>query len=84
MVDIVEREGVILLSGVFDMKIDNNRVVYVKKKKDNVYKQIESMPQGYTSIEKKKYLYNLYNNILKKLSESSENKKEEDINQKFY
>ena len=83
MVNITEKDGVILLSGEFDMKIDNNRVVYVKKRQDNIYKRIEEIPQGYTSEQKKKYLYGLYVAILRKLNEAQE-QTQENKNQNFY
>ena len=83
MVNITEKDGVILLSGEFDMKIDNNRVVYVKKSQDNIYKRIEEIPQGYTSEQKKKYLYGLYVAILRKLNEAQE-QTQENKNQNFY
>lgn len=86
MANITEKEGVILLSGMFDMKIDNNRIVYVKKKNDTIYKKVEQLPQGLTSDDKKRYLYNFYNGVVKKLNESGEQQREqkEDINHKFY
>lgn len=83
MVNITEKDGVIILDGYFDMKIDNNRIVYIKKKKDNIYKKIEEIPQGFTSEQKKKYLYQLYSAILKKLNEEKE-QLQENKNQNFY
>ena len=83
MVNITEKDGVIVLDGYFDMKIDNNRIVYIKKKKDNIYKKIEEIPQGFTSEQKKKYLYQLYSAILKKLNEEKE-QLQENKNQNFY
>ncbi len=69
MVNIHEKDGVFTLEGTsFDLKIDNNREIYIKKKSDSKFIGINSqIEKGYTSDEKKKYLYNLYVEINNKL-----------------
>ena len=62
MVNIQEKDGIFILDGEnFDLKIDNNRIVYVKKKGDKHFNSIDvKLDVGYTSEEKKRYLYNFY------------------------
>jgi len=71
MVSIHEKEGSIILeSDDFDLKIDNNRKIYVKDKGSNIFNYInQDLPRGYISQEKKKYIYNLYLLILKRREE---------------
>lgn len=70
MVNITEREGIFYLEGQdIDIKIDNNRKIYVKKNKDNSYTHIGTLEVGYTGEEKKKYMYNLYNQLVERKSE---------------
>lgn len=62
MVNITEEDGIFILEGNdFNLKIDNNRKIYVKKKLEKKYESIGiELDVGYNSQEKKKYLYNLY------------------------
>jgi len=71
MVNIIERDGIITLDGqFFDLKIDNNRLIYIKNKKDTQFKSIgEEVEQGLSSVEKKQFLYELYTKILQKLQD---------------
>jgi len=71
MVNIVERDGIITLDGqYFDLKIDNNRLIYIKKKGMNQFKSIgEEVEQGLSSQEKQQFLYELYTKILQKLQD---------------
>lgn len=69
MVNIIERDGVITLDGQdIDIKIDNNRKIYVRKKSGS-FTNIGTLEVGYTSEEKKKYIYNLYNQLIERKSE---------------
>lgn len=66
-----------LESDDFDLKVDNNRIIYVKKKTDSSFKSIGSeIPRGYTTEEKKKFIYSLYQMVLARKSELHEMKKE--------
>lgn len=71
MVNIIEKDGIILLdSEEFDMKIDNNRIIYVKNKKEKFYRSIDDeLEIGMTSHEKKKYLHELYTLMIRKMRE---------------
>ena len=57
--------GNIILEGEqFDLKIDANRIIYVKNKGDFTFKNTDSVVEiGYSSKEKEKFLYNLYQMI---------------------
>lgn len=69
MVNISERDGIFLLDGeFFDVKIDNNRKIYVKKK-DGSFTNVGLLDLGYNSEEKKKYMYNLYNQLMERRTE---------------
>ena len=74
MVNIIEKDGIITLDGdTFDLKIDNNRRVYVKHKNEKIYRGIdEEVEIGMSAYEKKKYLYELYQMMQKKLLERSQ------------
>lgn len=74
MVNIFEKDGIFTLIGEdFDIKIDNNRKIYVKKKNVKNYENIGSeIPLGYTSEEKKKFIYNLYNMMRERKNEINE------------
>jgi hypothetical protein len=80
MVNITERDGIVILEGEeFDLKVDNNRKIYIKKKEDRVYQGIGSELQvGYTSEEKKKYLYNLYLMLKEKKKEMDDEENNRD------
>lgn len=71
MVNIIERDGIITLDGqFFDLKVDNNRKIYIRKKGLNQFKSIdEELEPGLSSQEKQQYLYELYSLILKKLQD---------------
>jgi hypothetical protein len=76
MVNIVERNGIFVLEGdYFDLKIDNNRRVYIRKKGEKIYTGLEEVEQGLNAHEKKKYLFELHNMILMKLRQRKEEEK---------
>lgn len=68
MVNIQERNNVITLTAIdYDLKIDNNRTIYIKKKGSPTFKSIGSeIPTGLDVEQKKKYIHNLYTAIEKK------------------
>lgn len=70
MTSIVEKDGnIILLGDKFDLKIDVNRKIYVKPKKEKIFRGIDrEVPVGLTSVEKKQLLYKLYFHIESKLN----------------
>jgi hypothetical protein len=62
-------DGIFTLDGeVFDIKIDNNRKIYVRKK-NGTFANIGTLDLGYSSEEKKKYIYNLYKQLMERRSE---------------
>ncbi len=71
MVNITEIDGIFTLNGErFDLKIDNNRKIYIKNKSEKSFNSVGSeIPLGYSSEEKKKYLYNLYLKLNERFSE---------------
>lgn len=73
MVNIVENDGVFVLNGnTFDLKIDNNRRVYIRKKNDSIFRSLDDeIPVGLSSDVKKKYLYDLYLSIINRLKSSN-------------
>ena len=78
MVNINERNGVItLIAKDYDLKIDNNRVIYIKKKAELSFRSVNSEVQHGLSIdEKKKYIYDFYEAIEKRRREIIEEKEE--------
>ncbi len=80
MVNINESDGVFVLEGdMFNLKIDNNRKIYVKKKNSSHYESIGiELDIGYSSEEKKKYLYNLYMILIERKKELPSTDKEQD------
>lgn len=79
MVNISERNGVItLLSRDFDLKIDNNRKLYFKKKEDTTFKSVKyEIPPGELNIdEKKNLIHDFYIAIEKRRREMREEKEE--------
>jgi len=77
MVNIFEKNGTIFLEGdYFDLKIDNNRKVYIKKKTEKAFSGLdEELDVGLSMDEKKKYLYELYRLTYQKLKERQEQQK---------
>lgn len=70
MVEIREKDGVFSLDGQeFDVKIDNNRRIYVRKKGKKSFEGVGEITIGYTYEEKKKFLYNFYNALMERKSE---------------
>jgi len=69
-----DNNGNIILEGEqFDLKIDANRIIYVKKKGDSTFKSTDSVVEvGYSSKEKEKFLYNLYQMINQRKDELEE------------
>ena len=82
MVNINERNGVItLLAKDYDLKIDNNRIIYIKKKDELSYKSVNSEIQHGLSIDdKKKYLHDFYEAVEKRRREISEEREENQQN----
>jgi len=70
MAEINEVDGVITMEGNrFSMKVDKSRKIYVKDKDKDSYSYIDfKTPEGMTSGEKKKFLYEIYRRIEAKLS----------------
>lgn len=67
MVNITEKDGIVTLHGEdFELKIDNNRQVYVKKNDEKNFSSVGEIEKGYNLDMKKKYLYNLYQRIMEK------------------
>lgn len=70
MVNIFERNGVVILESTdYDLKIDNNRIIYYKTKSDSsssFRSTGHTVEVGLSTDEKKKYLYNLFVGIEKK------------------
>jgi len=62
MTSIIEKDNSIILTGdKFDLKIDNNRKLYIKKKDEKKFSFVDyEVPIGLTSVEKKQLLYKLY------------------------
>jgi len=71
LVNIIEKDGIITLDGQhFDLKIDNNRKIYIKRKSERQFRGLdEEVEVGMTSQQKQQYLYELYSLILKKLQD---------------
>jgi len=71
MPDIKEKDGVVILeSSDFDMKIDKSRKIYVKRKDQNNFSYTgHDTPEGMSSIEKKKVLYDIYRHIQSKIKQ---------------
>lgn len=72
-VQIYDRDGELFLDGVqFDLKIDGNRNMYVRKPGEKRFFSIgEQLEKGYTVEEKKRILYNYYVAITQNLVDSS-------------
>jgi hypothetical protein len=68
-----EDNGNIYLDGDdFDLKIDVNRMVYIKNKDETYFSSIEvEIPTGYKRPEKERYLAILYEKIRDKRLEQS-------------
>ena len=68
MVKIYERNNVVTLESLdYDLKIDNNRIIYIKRKNEMSFHSTgHTVEIGLSIDEKKKYLYNLYVAIEKK------------------
>lgn len=71
MVDIQDKDGIIILYGDdFNLKIDNNRKIYYKKKDSISYKSCNvDIDTGYSLEEKKIYLKKLYEALNQRFKE---------------
>lgn len=71
MTEIKNVDGVIILTASkFDLKIDKSRKIYVKNKDKNTFIYIgHDSPEGMSSDEKKKLLYELYRRIDSKMQQ---------------
>lgn len=65
MVDIIEDGSNIILRGDnYNLKIDTNRIIYVKPKKSSIYKSINNeVPYGLDRDAKKRFLVELYQKL---------------------
>ena len=78
MVKIYERNYVVILeSDEFDLKVDNNRIVYYRKKGDSSFKSSGHELSSELNIEdRKKYLYELYLGVVKYQQDVQKNTEE--------
>jgi len=72
MVRLYERNNIVFLEAVdYFLKIDNNRIIYVKPSSSSVFKSLGSeVPKGLSVDDKKKFLYNLFLGIEKRRKDS--------------
>ena len=56
---------------VLYLKIDINLGVYIKSKSSSSFKKVGEIQKGYSSEEKKKYLYNFYKMLSDRLNNST-------------
>lgn len=71
MVTIYDKNGIVVLDSEFyQLKIDNNRKVYVKKPSQKEFTSIgEEVPVGLSIEDKKRYLHLLFQKIEAKRNE---------------
>ena len=60
-----EGTNVILEADDYNLKVDSNRIIYIKRKDSTIYKSIENAetPHGYDKNMKKRYLYDFWRRI---------------------
>lgn len=77
MVTIYDKNGIVVLDSEFyQLKIDNNRKVYVKKPSQKEFTSIgEEVPLGLSIEDKKRYLHTLYQKIEAKRMETQSEQK---------
>jgi len=80
MVDIIEDGTNIVLRGDnYDLKIDSNRIIYVKPKKSTIFKSINhETPYGLDRDSKKRFLVQLYEQMEYRLKQEQEQEQEQE------
>jgi len=65
--------NIVLKGDNYDLKIDSNRIIYVKKKNDTIYSSINhEIPYGYDRDSKKRFLIKLYEHMEARLQQEQQ------------
>jgi hypothetical protein len=84
VVDIIEEgSNIILKATAYELKIDSNRIIYIKPKTSTIFKNINhEIPYGFDKDTKKRFLVELYKRIEYRLKQEEEYQELEEQEQK--
>ena len=70
--------NIVLHGENYDLKVDGNRIIYVKTKKSSIFKSINhDMPYGLDRQQKKRFLVRLYQNMEARLKQEKESEEQD-------